>query len=163
MDFKVGRVVDLIGGHLADGGESVRTGLGANAAGTANGLVETVMSQLKSQYPNEPAVRWFERDPSQYAGWVRETLTYEMQSDPDFGSRVRTQWAKLEAEAPGTLDTVLGRPGEAGEADAVAEAVEEPAAASPGTAAGLGAAPDFGREDFGGPPPGPITIPDKPK
>jgi hypothetical protein len=25
------------------------------------------------------------------------------------------------------------------------------------------AATDFGREDFGGPPPGPIIIPDKPK
>ena len=157
MDFKVGRVVDLIGGHLADGGESVRTGLGATAAGTANGIVETVMSQLKSHYPNEPTVRWFENDPGAYAGWVRNTLTYEMESDPDFGRQVRTLWAKLESEAPGRLEDAIGRTIEVNADDVGGTVV----GADYGTVAD--AVTDFGPEDFGGPPPGPIIIPDKPK
>jgi hypothetical protein len=116
------------------------------------------MGQLKSHYPNEPAVRRFENDPFGHVGWMRNALSYEMDSDPDFDREVRALWAKLDSEAPGRLEDAIGRMIEVSTGDIYVGGNV--------VGADIGAIGDtaieIGPEDYG-PPPGPIIIPDKPE
>jgi hypothetical protein len=89
---------------------------------------------------------------------MRNALSYEMDSDPDFDREVRALWAKLDSEAPGRLEDAIGRMIEVSTGDIYVGGNV--------VGADIGAIGDtaieIGPEDYG-PPPGPIIIPDKPE
>jgi hypothetical protein len=162
MGIKAVDVVDRISRRLGNRGITFRTNFGVASTDPSDRLIRTVVDRLESSHPGASALRQFEADPNTNAPWIVEALSAEMESDADFAQRLRRLVREVDVYAQGLPDVVGRVPG-----GGVGYSGGNQPPSPGGGYAGGNAVPDEVADDAGyeayGPPPGPITIPEKPE